>query len=49
MPLNENIHIALTDHLAFAINRMKQGLMIRNPFLLKRKRFIRMNIKLRKK
>ena len=25
MPLNEHIHIALTDHLAFAINRMKQG------------------------
>jgi transcriptional antiterminator len=37
MPLNENIHIALTDHLAFAINRMKQGLMIRNPFLLETK------------
>ena len=37
MPLNENIHIVLTDHLAFAINRMKQGLMIRNPFLLETK------------
>ncbi|WP_054955526.1 glucose PTS transporter transcription antiterminator GlcT [Paenibacillus dakarensis] len=32
-PLNEHIHIALTDHIAFAIKRHTQGLMIHNPFL----------------
>ena len=37
MPLNENIHVVLTDHLAFAITRLKQGIMIRNPFLLETK------------
>jgi transcriptional antiterminator len=31
--LNEHIHIALTDHLAFAIRRLEQGLAIRNPFI----------------
>jgi len=30
--LNEHIHIALTDHLAFAIKRLKQGMIIENPF-----------------
>lgn len=33
-PMNEHIHIALTDHIAFAIKRAKQGLDIRNPFLV---------------
>ena len=37
MSLNENIHVALTDHLAFAIHRMKKGLVIRNPFLFETK------------
>lgn len=32
-PLNEHIHIALTDHIAFAIKRHAQGLYIHNPFL----------------
>lgn len=32
-PLNEHIHIALTDHIAFAIKRIAQGLVIHNPFL----------------
>jgi transcriptional antiterminator len=31
--LNEHIHVALTDHIAFAIKRLKQGLDIKNPFL----------------
>ncbi|MFV8828702.1 glucose PTS transporter transcription antiterminator GlcT [Alkalihalobacterium sp. APHAB7] len=31
--LNERIHIALTDHLAFAIRRLEQGIVITNPFL----------------
>lgn len=29
---NEHIHIALTDHISFAIKRLKQGLTIDNPF-----------------
>jgi transcriptional antiterminator len=32
--LNEHIHIALTDHILFAINRLMRGLEIRNPFLI---------------
>ncbi|ADO58004.1 PtsGHI operon antiterminator [Paenibacillus jamilae] len=32
-PLNEHILIALTDHIAFSINRHKQGITIHNPFL----------------
>jgi transcriptional antiterminator len=30
---NEHIHIALTDHIAFAIKRVQQGMDIINPFL----------------
>lgn len=37
MPLNEHIHVALTDHLAFAIHRMRQGMVVRNPFLFETK------------
>ncbi|MCD7036105.1 transcription antiterminator [Metabacillus sp. GX 13764] len=33
LPLNEHIHIGLTDHLAFALNRQKQGIEVKNPFL----------------
>jgi transcriptional antiterminator len=33
-PLNERIHIALTDHIAFAIKRIKTGMAISNPFLV---------------
>ncbi|GLI83371.1 PtsGHI operon antiterminator [Rossellomorea marisflavi] len=32
--LNEHIHIALTDHILFAINRLMRGMEIRNPFLV---------------
>lgn len=32
-PLHERIHIALTDHLQFAIRRLEQGIDITNPFL----------------
>ncbi|AOV07629.1 glucose PTS transporter transcription antiterminator GlcT [Sporosarcina ureilytica] len=35
--LNEHIHVALTDHLVFAIHRLKQGMTIRNPFLIETK------------
>ncbi|ASA19983.1 glucose PTS transporter transcription antiterminator GlcT [Paenibacillus donghaensis] len=31
--LNEHIHIALTDHLSFAIRRNEQNIAIHNPFL----------------
>ncbi|MFD3447911.1 glucose PTS transporter transcription antiterminator GlcT [Microbacteriaceae bacterium 4G12] len=36
-PLNEHIHIALTDHIAFAIKRLKQGFAMENPFLMETK------------
>ncbi|WP_416827069.1 glucose PTS transporter transcription antiterminator GlcT [Ectobacillus polymachus] len=36
-PLDEHIHVALTDHIAFAIRRLKQGFAIDNPFLLETK------------
>ncbi|PGT81644.1 MULTISPECIES: glucose PTS transporter transcription antiterminator GlcT [Bacillaceae] len=36
-PLNEHIHIALTDHLAFALKRLQQGMDLKNPFLLETK------------
>lgn len=31
--LNEHVHVALTDHLVFAITRLSRGLSIKNPFL----------------
>ncbi|GAA0419162.1 PRD domain-containing protein [Virgibacillus sp. AGTR] len=31
--LNEAVHVALTDHILFAVNRLKKGLEIKNPFL----------------
>lgn len=31
--LNEHVHLALTDHLVFAIHRLSKGLSIKNPFL----------------
>lgn len=36
-PLNEHIHIALTDHVSFAIRRFKQDIPIHNPFLYETK------------
>lgn len=36
-PLNEHIHVALTDHIAFTLKRLKQGLDIKNPFLAETK------------
>lgn len=36
-PLHEHIHVALTDHLVFAVGRMRRGMAIRNPFLLETK------------
>jgi transcriptional antiterminator len=35
--LNEHIHVALTDHLMFAVNRMANGLEFKNPFLIETK------------
>lgn len=35
--VNEHIHIALTDHIAFAIRRYEQDLSILNPFLFETK------------
>jgi transcriptional antiterminator len=35
--LNEHIHVALTDHISFAIKRIKQGLDLKNPFLVETK------------
>ncbi|GLB62024.1 glucose PTS transporter transcription antiterminator GlcT [Cytobacillus sp. NCCP-133] len=35
--LNEHIHVALTDHLMFAVNRLKKGMEMKNPFLIETK------------
>ncbi|WP_067726285.1 glucose PTS transporter transcription antiterminator GlcT [Oceanobacillus damuensis] len=35
--LNESVHVALTDHIVFAITRLLKGMAIRNPFLLETK------------
>ncbi len=37
VPLNEKIHVALTDHLVFAIHRLNRGMEVRNPFLAETK------------
>lgn len=38
-PLNEHIHIALTDHISLAIKRKRQGVEVHNPFQLETKGF----------
>lgn len=35
--LNESVHVALTDHILFAVNRVMKGLEIKNPFLAETK------------
>lgn len=35
--LNEHIHVALTDHLMFAVTRISQGIEFKNPFLVETK------------
>jgi transcriptional antiterminator len=35
--LNEHIHIALTDHIAFALKRLEQDIVFHNPFLFETK------------
>lgn len=35
--LNEHIHIALTDHISFALKRIQEGLDIKNPFSVETK------------
>ncbi|KEZ52736.1 MULTISPECIES: glucose PTS transporter transcription antiterminator GlcT [Metabacillus] len=37
LPLNEHIHIALIDHITFAIKRLQKGMDIKNPFLTETK------------
>ncbi|WHY86722.1 transcription antiterminator [Neobacillus novalis] len=39
--LNEHIHVALTDHLMFALTRATQGMEMRNPFLIETKTLYR--------
>lgn len=39
IPLNQNIYITLTDHLNFAIERVRQGIFIENALLWEIKRF----------
>lgn len=39
--LNEHIHVALTDHLMFALTRVSQGLKVTNPFLVETKALYR--------
>ncbi|WP_419954628.1 glucose PTS transporter transcription antiterminator GlcT [Neobacillus niacini] len=39
--LDEHIHVALTDHLVFAINRVSQGMEMSNPFLVETKTLYR--------
>ncbi|AKG33981.1 glucose PTS transporter transcription antiterminator GlcT [Paenibacillus durus] len=36
-PVNEHIHIALTDHISFAIRRYEQDVALHNPFLYETK------------
>ncbi|MEB3749353.1 transcription antiterminator [Geobacillus sp. FSL W8-0032] len=36
-PLDEHIHVALTDHIAFTLKRLEQGLDVKNPFLAETK------------
>lgn len=36
-PLNEHIHVALTDHLMFAVTRLSKGMEMKNPFLIETK------------
>ncbi|MCH6269494.1 glucose PTS transporter transcription antiterminator GlcT [Neobacillus citreus] len=39
--LNEHIHVALTDHLMFALTRVSQGMEMGNPFLVETKALYR--------
>lgn len=39
--LNEHIHVALTDHIMFALNRASQGMEMTNPFLVETKALYR--------
>ncbi|WP_342429273.1 transcription antiterminator [Neobacillus sp. FSL H8-0543] len=39
--LHEHIHVALTDHLMFAITRASQGMNMKNPFLVETKTLYR--------
>ena len=36
-PLNEHIHVALTDHISFTLKRLEKGLDLKNPFLVETK------------
>lgn len=47
--LNEHIHVALTDHITFAIKRLEQGLDIKIHFSPRLKHYTLKNIRLQKK
>ncbi|PLR83439.1 transcriptional antiterminator [Bacillus canaveralius] len=47
-PLNEHIHVALTDHLLFAVSRLSKGMEINNPFLIETKALYPFEYKLAK-
>ena len=38
-PLNDNIYLTLTDHISFAVERIKQGIIVKNALLWEIKRF----------
>ncbi len=42
--INEHIHIALTDHLSFALDRLAKGMVIKNTLLERNKSIIRERI-----
>lgn len=45
-PINDNIYLSLTDHLNFAIERIKKGHILSNPLLWETKRFYHHEFKL---
>ncbi|MGD6817555.1 glucose PTS transporter transcription antiterminator GlcT [Metabacillus sp. 84] len=47
-PLNEHIHIGLTDHISFALKRIKQGMDLKNPFMIETKTLYPMEYELAK-
>lgn len=46
--LNEHIHVALTDHLMFAVTRISKGMEFKNPFLVETKTLYPMEFEIAK-
>ncbi len=42
--LYKYIYLSLTDHIAFAIKRNKEGILVRNSFYMRLKEYIKMNL-----